>query len=66
HRPFDLRITLAEGKMPPFHKLRSLSRKEKKTLAEHIEKQHAAGFIRPSSSPAAAPVMFVPKKDGSL
>jgi hypothetical protein len=34
-------------------------------LKEHIKKLLEKGFIRPSSSPWGAPVIFVPKKDGT-
>ena len=35
-------------------------------MDEWINEQLAKGYIRPSKSPAAAPVFFVKKKDGSL
>jgi hypothetical protein len=34
-------------------------------LKEHIAKLLAKGFIRPTSSPWGAPVIFVLKKDGT-
>jgi hypothetical protein len=34
-------------------------------LKEHIKKLLEKGFIHPSSSPWGAPVIFVPKKDGT-
>jgi hypothetical protein len=34
-------------------------------LKEHIKELLEKGFIRPSSSPWGAPVIFVPKKDGT-
>jgi hypothetical protein len=34
-------------------------------LKEHIKELLQKGFIRPSSSPWRAPVIFVPKKDGT-
>ncbi|KFZ17321.1 hypothetical protein V501_01795 [Pseudogymnoascus sp. VKM F-4519 (FW-2642)] len=33
---------------------------------EYIDDNLAKGFIKPSTSPAGSPVLFVPKKDGSL
>ena len=35
-------------------------------LKECIRKSQAKGFIRPSSSPCGAPVLFVEKKVGTL
>jgi hypothetical protein len=34
-------------------------------LKEYVQKALKKGWIRPSKSPAGAPVLFVPKKDGS-
>jgi hypothetical protein len=66
HRSFDHQIDLEEGKTPSFGKLYNHSLREseelKKWIAENLEK----GFIRPSSSSAASPVLFVPKKGNEL
>ena len=45
---------------PPFR----LSTAEKATVEEQVQDLLAKGFIRPSSSPFGAPVLFVPKPDG--
>ncbi|CCO32319.1 hypothetical protein RSOLAG1IB_12549 [Rhizoctonia solani AG-1 IB] len=39
---------------------------ESQALKEHLESEVATGKIRPSKSPAGAPVMFVKKANGSL
>nr|GFB28620.1 putative reverse transcriptase domain-containing protein [Tanacetum cinerariifolium] len=39
---------------------------EVKELAEQLKELSDKGFIRPSSSPRGAPVLFVKKKDGSF
>nr|GFB32607.1 putative reverse transcriptase domain-containing protein [Tanacetum cinerariifolium] len=39
---------------------------EMKELAEQLKELSDKGFIRPSSSPWGAPVLFVKKKDGSF
>jgi hypothetical protein len=66
HRPYDHRIPLKEGKEPPFGPLYSLSRPELEALKAFLEENLAKGFIRQSSSPAGAPILFVKKGDGSL
>jgi len=66
HRPYDHRIELEPGFQPPFGPLYGCSRDELSTLKKWLEDNLEAGFIRASSSPAAAPVLFVKKKDGTL
>lgn len=66
HQPWDHVIPVEEGKSPPFGPLYQLSEKELKVLKEYIDDNLEKGFIRPSTSPAGSPVLFVPKKDGSL
>ncbi|GJX64002.1 putative reverse transcriptase domain-containing protein, partial [Tanacetum coccineum] len=44
----------------------SLRPSEMKELADQLQELSDKGFIRPSSSPWGAPVLFVKKKDGSL
>ena len=67
HRPgIDLEIQLEEGKVPPTRPMIPLSGKEKLALEEWIKTELEKGFIVPSKSPAAAPVLFSTKKDGSL
>src|SRR5262249_45600562 len=44
----------------------SLSEFELKALWEYLETNLERGFIRPSSSPAGAPILFSKNKDGSL
>jgi len=66
HRPYDLKINLEEGAQPPVGPIYSLSASEQEALREFIEENLNTGFIRPTSSPHGAPVLFVKKKDGSL
>jgi RNase H-like domain found in reverse transcriptase/Reverse transcriptase (RNA-dependent DNA polymerase)/Integrase zinc binding domain/Retroviral aspartyl protease len=66
HRPWDHEITLQEGKNPTFEPIYALSERELATLREYIDKNLKKGYIRPSESPAGYPILFVPKKDGSL
>jgi hypothetical protein len=66
HREYDLKIDLEEGTHPPLGTLYSLSLSELEALRTFLDEHLANGFIRPSSSAHAAPVLFVRKKDGSL
>src|SRR6266699_6563960 len=66
HRPGDHRIPMREGTAPSFGPLYSLSRQELEALRKWLDENLAKGFIRPSSSPAGSPILFVKKKDGSL
>ena len=59
-------IKLEEGKQPPFGPIYSLGPVELETLKTYIETNLANGFIRPSKSPAGAPILFDQKPDGSL
>jgi hypothetical protein len=51
---------------PPFGPIYPLSEKELQALREYLRKEPAAGKIRESRSPAGAPIILVPKPDGSL
>jgi hypothetical protein len=66
HRPYDHSIPLRDGFAPPFGPIYSLSRTELETLKKWLEDNLNKGFIRSSSSPAGAPVLFAKKSDGSL
>ena len=62
----DHPIDLLDDKQPPYGPIYSLGPVELETLKTYIETNLASGFIRPSKSPAGAPILFVRKKDGSL
>jgi hypothetical protein len=67
HRSYDHRIPLKTGSTePPFGPLYGMSHKELAALKEYVDENLAKGFIRHSSSPAGAPVLFVKKAEGSL
>ena len=66
HRPYDHRIVLEPGKQPPFGPLYGMSQNELKVLKRYLDEHLAKGFIRASSSPVAAPVIFVRKPGGGL
>ncbi|SLM37484.1 prolyl oligopeptidase [Lasallia pustulata] len=64
--PHDHAIDLEPGQQPPFRKLYSMSPAELNVLKVYLDNAVKAGIIRKLISPAASPVMFVPKLDGSL
>ena len=66
HRTYDHSILLKPNSAPPFGPLYGMSHKELLVLKEYIEENLVKGFIRHSSSPTGAPVLFVKKADGSL
>jgi len=66
HRDIDLAIELHPGKEPPYGPIYPLSQTELAALREFLEENLAKGFIRESKSPAGAPILFAPKKDGGL
>ena len=63
----DHAIELVDGcQQPPYGPIYSLGPVELETLKAYIETNLANGFIRPSKSPAGAPILFNQKSDGSL
>ena len=61
HRAPGFRIRLKAGTEPPHRAPYRLTVKERETYNKTIEQLLAKRHIRPSASPYAAPVMFVPK-----
>src|SRR5208282_6156413 len=67
HRgPLDHHIHLEEGSKPVFGPIYNLSETELQVLKEYFDENLRKRFIRPSTSPFGAPVLFVKKPDGSL
>jgi len=66
HQPLDHEIPLAEGKNPTKECTYPLSRAQEIELRKYIDENMKKGFIQPSKSPVGYPILFVPKKDGSL
>ncbi|GJT00636.1 putative reverse transcriptase domain-containing protein [Tanacetum coccineum] len=62
----EFRIDLVPGATPVARAPYRLAPSEMKELAEQLQELTDKGFIRPSSSPWGAPVLFVKKKDGSF
>ncbi|GJU82130.1 putative reverse transcriptase domain-containing protein, partial [Tanacetum coccineum] len=60
-------VELADGKVRPVARAPyRLAPSEMKELSKQLQELLEKGFIRPSSSPWGAPVLFVKKKDGSF
>jgi hypothetical protein len=59
-------IILEEGTIPPYSPIYNLSEAELEVLRDYLNTSEAKGWIRKSTSPAGAPILFVPKKDGGL
>jgi len=64
-RDFEFVIDLLPGTAPISKRPYRMDIKDLKELKKQIEELLAKGFIRPSSSPWGAPVIFVDKKDGT-
>ncbi|GJT72952.1 hypothetical protein Tco_1032238 [Tanacetum coccineum] len=65
-RQVEFQIDLVPGATPVARAPYRLAPSEMKELAEQLQELTDKGFIRPSSSPWGAPVLFVKKKDGSF
>nr|GEV95827.1 reverse transcriptase domain-containing protein [Tanacetum cinerariifolium] len=65
-RQVEFQIDLVLGVAPVARALYRLASSEMKELSEQLQELSDKGFIRPSSLPWRAPVLFVKKKDGSF
>nr|GFB03814.1 putative reverse transcriptase domain-containing protein [Tanacetum cinerariifolium] len=65
-QPVEFQIDLILGSTPVARAPYRLAPYEMKELSEQLQELFDKGFIRPSSSPWGAPVLFVKKKDGSF
>nr|GEU73169.1 reverse transcriptase domain-containing protein [Tanacetum cinerariifolium] len=65
-RPVEFQIDLIPGAAIVARAPYRLAPSEMKELSEQLQELFDKGFIRPSSSPWGAPVLFVKKKDGSF
>nr|GEU95022.1 putative reverse transcriptase domain-containing protein [Tanacetum cinerariifolium] len=65
-RHVEFQIDLVPGVAPVARAPYRLAPYEMKKLADQLQELSDKGFIRPSSSPWGAPVLFVKKKDGSF
>ncbi|GKA26351.1 reverse transcriptase domain-containing protein [Tanacetum coccineum] len=65
-RQVEFHIELIPGVAPVARAPYRLAPAKMKELAEQLKELSDKGFIRPSSSPWGAPILFVKKKDGSF
>nr|GEU46575.1 hypothetical protein [Tanacetum cinerariifolium] len=65
-RQVEFQIDLVPGAAPVARAPYRLAPSEMQELSTQLQELLDKGFIRPSSSPWGAPVLFVKKKDGSL
>nr|GEZ12031.1 putative reverse transcriptase domain-containing protein [Tanacetum cinerariifolium] len=65
-RQVEIQIDLVPGATPVAWAPYRLAPSEMKELSDQLKELADKGFIRPSSSPWGAPVLFVKKKDGSF
>ncbi|GJR28576.1 putative reverse transcriptase domain-containing protein [Tanacetum coccineum] len=65
-RQVEFQIDLIPGAAPVARAPYRLAPYEMKELSKQLKELSDKGFIRPSSSPWGAPVLFVKKKDGSF
>ncbi|GJR47063.1 putative reverse transcriptase domain-containing protein [Tanacetum coccineum] len=65
-RQVEFQIDLVPGAAPVAQAPYRLAPSKMKELSEQLKELSDKGFIRPSSSPWGAPVLFVKKKDGSF
>nr|GFA54231.1 putative reverse transcriptase domain-containing protein [Tanacetum cinerariifolium] len=65
-RQMELQIDLIPGAAPVARAPYRLAPSKMKELSNQLQELSNKGFIRPSSSPWGAPVLFVKKKDGSF
>jgi hypothetical protein len=61
----EFMIELKPGTTPIYKTPYRMATPELAELKEHVKELLEKGFIHPSSSPWGAPVIFVPKKDGT-
>ncbi|KAJ9556611.1 LOW QUALITY PROTEIN: hypothetical protein OSB04_011225 [Centaurea solstitialis] len=65
-RQVEFSIDLILGAAPEAKALYRLAPPEMQELSKQLEELLDKGFIRPSTSPWGAPILFVKKKDGSM
>jgi len=65
-RTFDHAISIKDGAEPPWGPICPMSAHQLNELDKYLKRILAEGKIANSKSPSGAPILFVPKPDGSL
>ena len=65
-RSIKHRIDVQEGSQPPAQRMYGMSPSELAEVRRQLDGYLAKGWVRPSTSPYGAPILFVRKKDGTL
>ena len=65
-RAIDHKIELEPGATPPYHRQYRISAAELAKVWRQLDEYLEKGWIRPSSSPYGAPIVFIRKKTGEL
>jgi hypothetical protein len=63
---YDHAIDVEEGAKIPNLPIYNLSGRELEILREYLDTARDKGWSRPSKSPVGAPILFVPKSDGTM
>ena len=66
HLALEHYIKLKDSTPPPWGLIYPLSSVELETLKAYLEDAQKKGQIQPSTSPARAPILFIPKKESKL
>jgi hypothetical protein len=64
-REIEFVIELVPGTAPIFNRPYRMAANQLAELKEQLQELLDKGYIRPSASPWGAPIIFVPKKDGT-
>jgi hypothetical protein len=64
HKPYDHAMDLKDGEQLPWGPMYPLNEMELQALRDYLKEMLELGKICPSKSPAAAPIIFVPKAHG--
>jgi hypothetical protein len=64
HKPYDYAIDLEDGEQLPWGPIYPLNETELQVLWDYLKEMLELGKLHPLKSPAAAPIIFIPKAHG--